>query len=234
MKRQIGTGSRVSRSEYFFIQNASNTSGSGLTALTAATSNFTVGYTRERAAFSTVSLLSLASTTADYASGGFIEVSQISQAGLYRFDIPDAALATGVSKCIVTLMAPAGVPCVAEYQLDTDISMDPAYGIVCRGTISNSGTTQGTLGTVISGALTNCQAGDLLSPAGLPARSMNSFNSGNGYFAVQTAFPSTTTGLSFRVFGTAPADSTQPVYADVKKLNGTTLNGDGSGTPWGP
>ena len=222
MKRIIGTGSLVSRSEYFFLQNSSNLSGLGLAGVSAASSNLTAGYTRERANFSVVSLIDLASAASDYVSGGFVEVSQVSQLGLYRFDVPDAAFATGVSKCVVSLMYPSVVPCMAEYQIDTDTDFDPGFGIPLRGTIalwSGSGTTNGALGQLTRGALTAATAGDWLCPTGFQPRVMTTFDSSTGSYTVD-AFPSSVSSVAFRVVSIAPADSTIPVYADVVKVSG--------------
>jgi hypothetical protein len=244
MKRIIGTGSRVSRSEYLYIQNASNTSGSGLTALTAATAGLAASYTRSQAAASLISLIA-SNCTAAYLSGGFSEVSQVGQPGLYRIDVPDAALATGVDKTILYLQGGGMVPNVSEYQVDTDISLDPAFGISARGTInkwSGSGTTNGALSGLVSGSLPACSAGDLLWPIGFQPRVMQYYNSSNGSYFVESAWPSTVSGVGFRVMGVAPGDSTQLVYAqiastvsaDIKKINGTTVAGNGGTTPWGP
>ena len=55
--------------------------------------------------------------------------------------------------------------------------------------------------------------------------------------------PTTTNGLTGTTISTgqvvaivsgAVASVTANVNADIKKINGTTVNGDGSGTPWGP
>jgi hypothetical protein len=245
MKRLIWSNSRVSRSEYLFLQNASNTSGSGLTALTAATAGLVATYTRAGAAPSLVSLIA-SNVTAVYVSGGFSECSQVGVPGLYRYDVPDAALATGVDKCIVEMHGGGMIPCMAEYQLDTELDLDASMGIVYRGTSklwTGSGTTNGALGTAVSGALTGAQAGDILAPAGIPPRIMNTYNSSNGSWTVETAFISSVSGVVCKVFGSAPGDSTQSVYAqinstvsaDIKKINATTLTGVGtSANSWRP
>jgi hypothetical protein len=43
--------------------------------------------------------------TGAYSSGGFVEIDATNQPGLYRFDLPDAALATGVVEATVSLKA---------------------------------------------------------------------------------------------------------------------------------
>jgi hypothetical protein len=227
MKRLIWSNSRVSRSEYLFLQNASNTSGSGLTALTGA-SAITATYTRGQAAASVISLIA-SNCTAVYVSGGFSEVSQVDAPGLYRLDVPDAALATGTDKCVLSLWGAGMVPNVSEYQLDTELDFDASMGIVYRGTNalwSGSGTTNGVLGTAISGALTGVQAGDILSPVGIPPRILKTYDSSTNSWTVTTAFASSVSGVVCKVFGSAPGDSTIPVYADVVQVSGDATAAD--------
>jgi len=50
-----------------------------------------------------ITLATLASVTAAYSSGGFIEVDATNHPGLYRLDIPNAALASGVDEVFVSL-----------------------------------------------------------------------------------------------------------------------------------
>ena len=62
-------------------------------------------YVRTRAARTAITMATLASASAAYSSGGFILVDDTNQPGVYRFDIPDAAFATGVDEVIVTVKA---------------------------------------------------------------------------------------------------------------------------------
>jgi hypothetical protein len=104
-----------------------------------------------------------------------------------------------------------GVP-VAHFYVPDEIE----YGIGCRGTLTaNSRTTDGTLGTVVSGALTNCAAEHILAPDGIPPRILKTFDPSTGSWTVQTAFISSVSGVKCRVFVTAPADSTFPSYATI-------------------
>lgn len=237
MKRIVLTNSAVSRSEYLFIQNNSNLSGSGLTNLSATSTGLVCTYTRAVTNPSIVSLIALSTATSAWVSGGFSEVSQLGIPGLYRLDVPDAAFATGVDKCVVELHGNAlMVPLMAEYQLDTDLGFDKAFGITCRGTValwSGSGTTNGKLGTVTSGAITDVQAGDILKPAGLPARILKTMDTSTGSYTVGTAFASSASSLGFLVFGSAPGEATQPVFANISQVSGTTIKGVGSDAdPW--
>jgi len=62
-------------------------------------------YQRQGAARVDFALITLASAAAAYASGGFILVDDTEMAGVYRCDIPDAAVAAGVDFVIIYLRA---------------------------------------------------------------------------------------------------------------------------------
>lgn len=68
-------------------------------------SDVTASYVRTRSARTAITPATLASASAAWSSGGFILVDDTNQPGVYRFDIPDAAFATGVDEVIVTVKA---------------------------------------------------------------------------------------------------------------------------------
>lgn len=71
------------------------TTGAGLTGLVYNTAGLTCYYIRQGAAPVAVTLATLASVSAAFSSGGFIEADATNMPGLYRFDLPNAALASG-------------------------------------------------------------------------------------------------------------------------------------------
>lgn len=62
-------------------------------------------YVRQGAARTDFTLVTLASASAAHADGGFILVDDTNMPGLYRLDLPDAAVATGVDFVIIQLVA---------------------------------------------------------------------------------------------------------------------------------
>lgn len=80
-----------------------STTGLGKTGL--AFGDITGSYTRNRAARTAITMQTLASASAAWASGGFIEVDATNCPGLYRFDVPDAAFATGVRNVVMSAKA---------------------------------------------------------------------------------------------------------------------------------
>ena len=114
-KLSIVQGTTSLRS-YVFIQDSSVTTGAGLTGLTSGTSNLVAYYVQPGGSATSITLNSQTATGA-YSSGGFVAVDGTNMPGLYRFDIPNAAL-TGASSVVVMLKGAANmVPCVLEIEL---------------------------------------------------------------------------------------------------------------------
>lgn len=85
----------TSKTVNVFIRDSSSTTGGGLTGLVFNTAGLSCYYALPRAAPVAVTLATLAAVTSAYSSGGFIAIDGTNMPGWYRFDIPDAALASG-------------------------------------------------------------------------------------------------------------------------------------------
>ncbi len=102
---------------YIFVQDSSVTTGAGLTGLVFNSGSLVAYYVRPGAVATQITLITQTVTGA-YSSGGFVEVDSANMPGLYRVDIPDAALATGVNAVVVMLKGAANmVPVVLEVEL---------------------------------------------------------------------------------------------------------------------
>ena len=75
-----------------FLQDSSSTTGAGLTGLTYNTSGLTCYY--RKGSTGTATAITLASQTVGgaWTSGGFVEISAANMPGVYRLDLPDAAV----------------------------------------------------------------------------------------------------------------------------------------------
>jgi hypothetical protein len=93
-KLQILAGS-TSQTVNIFIQDTTKTNGGGLTGLAFNTSGLTAYYALPSAASVAITLATLAAVTSAYSSGGFKEIDATNMPGWYRFDIPNAAIASG-------------------------------------------------------------------------------------------------------------------------------------------
>ena len=102
-----------------FIQNSSSTTGAGLTGLAYNTSGLTGYYVFPRAASAVITLATLAAVTSAFSSGGFKEIDSTNCPGLYRLDLPNAAIAAASGRCVTCYLQGAAnmAPCVLEIEL---------------------------------------------------------------------------------------------------------------------
>jgi hypothetical protein len=108
--------STANRSEYIYIQNSTSTTGAGLTGLVFNSAGLTAYYVTERGTPTAITLVTLASATAAYSSGGFVAVDATNMPGLYRFDLPTAVL-TGNKSIVYLKGATNMVPVLLEYDV---------------------------------------------------------------------------------------------------------------------
>lgn len=120
-KLNIKAGS-TSETVNVFIQNSSSTTGAGLTGLVYNSASLTAYYVLPRAAAAAITLATQ-TVTGSYSSGGFVEIDATNCPGLYRLDIPNAALASGRFVTIhmkgATNMAPLLLEIDLAGQVDT-------------------------------------------------------------------------------------------------------------------
>jgi hypothetical protein len=147
-KLTVRSGS-ASRSEYIFINDSTSTSGVGLTGLVFNSAGLSAYYVTERGTATAISLVTLASATATYSSGGFVAVDATNMPGLYRLDIPSAVFAS--TKGIVMLKGATNmVPVLLEYDV---VSYDPT-DTVRLGLTAIPNVAQGTTGAISTGNAT--------------------------------------------------------------------------------
>jgi len=115
----IITKGATSVSVNVFIRDNSVTTGAGLTGLVYNSGSLTAYYSRQNAAATAITLATQTATGA-YSSGGFVAVDGTNMPGLYRLDIPDAVLASGVNTAYIMLKGATNMePCVIEIELVT-------------------------------------------------------------------------------------------------------------------
>lgn len=111
----------TSQSVNVFIQNSSSTTGAGLTGLVFNTSSLIAYYTftGTNAGSVQIVLATLSAVNSAYSSGGFKEIDSTNMPGLYRLDLPNAALATSKGQSVVVYLSGAAnmAPCLLEIEL---------------------------------------------------------------------------------------------------------------------
>jgi hypothetical protein len=78
-----------------FIGDVTSLTGKGLTGLVFNTASLQAYYALPKAASVSITLATLSAVTSAYSSGGFKEIDATNMPGWYRFDIPNAAIASG-------------------------------------------------------------------------------------------------------------------------------------------
>jgi hypothetical protein len=109
----------TSQSVYVEILDSTSTTGGRKTGLVFNTSGLTAYYARNGGAATAITLATLAAANSAWSSGGFKEVDAANMPGVYRLDIPDAAVASGSESVVVTLK---GVTGMAQVSLEVQLS----------------------------------------------------------------------------------------------------------------
>lgn len=208
----------TSHRSYLFIQDSSVTTGSGKTGLAYNTASLSAYYVQPGGSATAITLATQTATGA-YSSGGFVEVDATNLPGVYRLDIPNAAL-TGANSVVVMLKGAANMaPVVLEIELtgvdnqnatsfglanlDAAVSSRSTYagGAVASVTGNVGGNVAGSVGSVATGGIVAASfaagaidaaaiATDAIGSAELAASAVAEIQSGLMLAASYTAPPS--------------------------------------------
>ena len=118
----------------------------GVTGLTASTSGLSARYNRTRTA--SVSIPLVARTIAQaWTAGGFAEVDATNMPGVYRLDVPDAALAAGADDVTIVVRGASGTNgAVMTVKLSSGGLTSAQTASAVWGALTNDHTTHGTFG----------------------------------------------------------------------------------------
>jgi hypothetical protein len=123
-----------------FVKNKTLNDGSGLTGLAFNSGSLTCYYIRPGANATVLNLVTQTVTGA-HTDGGFVEIDATNTPGLYRLDLPDAVVASGVGAVTVMLQGAADMAdTVIEIQLDL---VDDIWDEVLTGATHNIGNSSG-------------------------------------------------------------------------------------------
>jgi hypothetical protein len=122
----------TSQSVNVFIQDSSSTTGAGLSGLVFNSTSLIAYYsfTGTNAGSTAITLATLAAVGSAYSSGGFKEIDATNMKGLYRLDLPNAALAGSKGRCVTVYLSGATnmAPCVLEIELTGWDNQDATRG----------------------------------------------------------------------------------------------------------
>jgi hypothetical protein len=127
-KLSVKPGS-TSQTVYVKIFDSASSTGAGLTGLAFNTASLTAYYVRVGGSATAITLATLAAANSAWSSGGFKEVDATNMPGLYRLDVPDAVIATGVRSAVIQLKGAASmVPCELEIDLNAEVNLTHSNG----------------------------------------------------------------------------------------------------------
>ena len=128
MSRIIAKGA-VDQTIYVEILDSTSTTGGRKTGLVFNTASLTGYYVRNGGSATAITLATLAAANSAHSDGGFKEVDATNMPGVYRLDLPDAAVASGADSVVVTLKGATGMAQVsAEIQLTAVNNQDAVRG----------------------------------------------------------------------------------------------------------
>lgn len=117
MSRIIVKGA-IDQSIYFTVIDSTSTTGARRTAIAHNAAGLTAYYVRNRGVATVISLASLAAADSAHSDGGWREIDATNAPGLYRLDLPDAAVASGADSVVVTVKGAANM-----VQVDVEIQL---------------------------------------------------------------------------------------------------------------
>jgi hypothetical protein len=113
----------TSQSIYVEILDSASTTGGRKTGIVFNAAGLTAYYVRNGGSATAITLATLAAANSAYSSGGFKEVDATNTPGVYRLDVPDAAIAAGAPSVVITIKGASGAVQVSEEIQLTTVDM---------------------------------------------------------------------------------------------------------------
>ena len=137
-----------------------DTNGSPKTGL--AYGDMNISYARTGATRVAITEATLGSASAAYSAGGFIEIDATNMPGVYRFDVPDAALIAGALSTTVAFVATGVISKSVEVDLTMPISPIHEWHVAKTGADTNGGHSFEDAFLTIQPAVLAALAGDII------------------------------------------------------------------------
>lgn len=226
----------TSQSVNLFIQNSTKGDGSGLTGLVFNTASLTAYYsfTGANATAVVISLVTLATITTAYASGGFKEIDATNMPGWYRLDLPNAAIATAKGRvCNLHLQGAANMaPKVYTIELTAVDNQSTAFGLVLAKTTNITGFNDITAAAAATGVWQDATAGDftVASSIGKALYIANIAPGGSGGHMISGSNAGTTTLAALTVTGNTTLSDGLLVSRTTGNSSAITATGTGTGS----
>lgn len=209
-------------------------------------SDITGSYWRQGGTRTAITMATLAAVDSAYSAGGFKEVDATNAPGLYRLDVPDAALAVGVDWVVIALKCTGTYGYFAAFSLTWDGVLrvfTPQAVAATSVTVDSGGSATA---SAYKGALFVVIASDVAADLGAVLYADAGYNGTSKVASSTAGWTRTPTGtvsaitvvaLQGQAAGFDGAQVTSlgdgsTVGVNLKKVNSAAVTGDGSGTPW--
>lgn len=173
-----------------FIQDSASTTGGGKTGIAYNASGLACYYVRPGSAAAQLTLATQTVTGA-HSDGGFVEIDATNMPGVYRLDLSDAILATGVDSVVLMLKGASGMaPLPIEIQL-TDFDLGTATQKVDVDTIKTQ-TVTCAAGVTVGAYVGNGTAAVAVDASGYVTANMNGDFTATQKSSITAAVPTAT------------------------------------------
>ncbi len=143
---RVITAGATSQTVYVEVLDSTSTTGGRKTGLAYNTASLVAYYARNGAAAVAITLVTQTAAGA-YSSGGFVEVDATNMPGIYRLDVPNAALAAGAASVVITLKGATGM---VQVSIDVQLTvMDFQVATIVASSVTGAvGSVTGAVGSV--------------------------------------------------------------------------------------
>lgn len=145
------------------IQDSSSTTGAGLSGLAFNTAGLTAYYLRAGGSPTAITLATLAAINSAYSSGGFKEADATNMKGVYRLDLPDAAMAAGAAWVAIYLYGATNMVPVRALIFLTAVDHQSATAFVSSvpAVVGAVGSVTGNVGGNVTGSVGSVATGGI-------------------------------------------------------------------------
>lgn len=225
MKKIIKAGA-TSQTVDVFILDSTSTTGAGKTGLAYNTAGLKAYY--RKGATGTATAITLATQTVGgaYSSGGFVEIDATNMPGLYRLDVPNAAIDTAGSVSLMLSGATGMAPLPLELQVvAVDLEDGVRLGLTALpNAAAGANTGLPVVGTQVPNATAGASGGLLISGSNSGTTTLGALTI-TGAMSINGTGNVAQTGDSYARIGAPAGASIAADVASIKVDTGTTLPG---------
>lgn len=225
MKKIIKAGA-TKQTVDVFIQDSTSTTGAGKTGLAYNSEGLKAYYRKGATGSATAITLATQTVGGAYSSGGFVEIDATNMPGLYRLDVPNAAIDTAGSVSLMLSGATGMAPLPLELQVvAVDLEDGVRLGLTALpNAAAGANTGLPVVGTQVPNATAGASGGLLISGSNSGTTTLGALTI-TGAMSINGTGNVAQTGDSYARIGAPAGASIAADIASIKVDTGTTLTG---------